>query len=118
MVGGDVLDGAPPLGHEYEGAFSLVAGAAEQHVAGFLIDVVFAVAGFLHGREYSRSGAFVTGVGEDRERFQTGPGFGEDELTGGGDVVGAAGQCVGDPEQDPGGGGECLDVAGVLMRLP
>jgi hypothetical protein len=44
-----VADGAPSLGHEGEGAFCLVAGSAEQHVAGFRVDVEFAVAGFFTG---------------------------------------------------------------------
>jgi len=117
-IDGDVLNGLPSLGHEREAAFALVAEAAEQRVTGFRVDVEFAFAGFLHGHEYSRSGSFVTGVGEDRERFQVGPGGGQDELAGGGDVVGAAGQRAGDPQGDAGGGGERLDVAGVLVCLP
>ena len=113
-----MADGAPSLGHEGEGAFSLVAGSAEQHVAGFRVDVEFAVAGFFHGHEDSGASAFVAGVGEDRDLFQVGAGLGEDELAGGGDVVGAAGQRGGDPQRDAGGTGEGLDEAGVVVRLP
>ena len=40
----DVLDGAPPLGHQREAAFSLVAQGPQQRVAGFRIDIEFAAA--------------------------------------------------------------------------
>ena len=45
----DVLDGAPPLGHQREAAFSLVAQGSQQRVAGFRIDIEFAAAGFFTG---------------------------------------------------------------------
>src|SRR5216683_4352560 len=59
----------------------------------------------------SGASAFVAGVGEDRDLFQVGAGLGEDELAGGGDVAGAAGQRGGDPQRDAGGTGEGLDEA-------
>src|ERR1700733_2763674 len=50
--------------------------------------------------------------------FQVGAGLGEDEVAGGGDVVGAPGQRGGDPQRDAGGAGGGLDEAGVVVRLP
>ncbi len=45
----DVLDGAPPLGHQGEAAFALVALGAQQRVAGFRVDVEFAAGGLFTG---------------------------------------------------------------------
>jgi hypothetical protein len=63
----------------------------------------------------SAASAFVAGVGEDRDLFQVGAGLGEDELAGGGDVVGAAGQRGGDPQRDAGGTGAVEDQVGKSL---
>ena len=96
-----MLDGAPPLGHQREAAFALVAQGAEQRVAGSRIDIEFAVARLsspgrrlprqrLHNRNRRGPGSFP----QDGRRRQ-------DELAGGGEVMGAAGQHVRDPQRDP-----------------
>src|SRR5262249_2233741 len=104
--------------HEGKAAFSLAAGAAQKHVAGFRIDVEVSFAGFLDRDEDAFAGAFVTGVGEAGNAVKPGAQSGQDELPGRGDVVGAAGHDPGDPQRDPGRAREALDEAGVLVRLP
>jgi hypothetical protein len=45
----DVLQDAPPLGHQREATFALVAQGAQQRVAGFRVDIEFAPGGFFTG---------------------------------------------------------------------
>lgn len=63
-IDGDVLEGVPAFLEEGEAAFSLVAQAAQQNVAGFGVDVELAVAGLFHRVQDSRAAAFVAGIGE------------------------------------------------------
>ena len=88
----DVLDGAPPLGHQGEAAFSLVAKGPQERVAGFRINIKFAAARFPHRDMHARAGFFISGIGEDGQVLQVRPGFRQDELAGRGQVVGAARQ--------------------------
>ena len=90
----DVLDGAPPLGHQREAAFSLVAHGSQERVAGSRVNVEFAAGWLFHRDVHARAGPFISGIGEDGQVFEVGPGFGQDEVAGGGQVVGAARQDV------------------------
>ena len=71
----DVLQGAPPLGHQGEAAFALVAQGAQQRVAGFRVDIEFAAGGFFHRDVHARAGPFIAGIGEDGQVLQVGPGL-------------------------------------------
>src|SRR6266702_5115712 len=114
----DSLQRSPPLGHQREAAFSLVAQGPEQRVAGSRIDIEFAAARFLHRDVHARAGPFKTGISQDRQVLEVGPGLRQDELAGGGQVVGAAGQHARDPQRDPARGRQRLHVPGGLVRLP
>ena len=113
----DVLDGAPPLGHQGEAAFALVAQGSQQRVAGFRIDIEFAAGWPFHRDVHARAGPFIAGIGEDGQVLQVRPGFGQDELAGGGQVMGAAGQHVADPQRHAARGGQRLHVPGRTVRL-
>ena len=113
----DALDGAPPLRHQGEAAFSLVAQGSQERVAGFRIDIEVAAGWLFHRDVHARAGPFISGIGEDRQVLQVRPGFGQDELAGRGQVMGAAGQHVADPQRDAAGGGQRLHVPGGLMSL-
>ena len=90
-------EGAPPCLHQGEAAFALIALGAQQRVPGFRVSVELAAGWFLHRDEDSRAGPLVAGVGQEREFPQVQPGFRQDELAGGGQVMRAAGQPVRDP---------------------
>src|SRR5438876_5821410 len=96
----DVLKGAPAFLQEGEPAFALVAQAAQQYVAAFRVGIEIAFAGLFDRDEDSGAGALVAGIGEAGKGFQPGPQAGQDELAGGGGVVGAAGQGAGGPPRD------------------
>ena len=101
----DALQGAPPLGHQGEAAFALVTQGAQQRVPGPRIDIQVPAAGRpFHRDVHACAGAFVSGIGQDRQVFQVGPQSGQDVLAGGGEVMGAAGQDVADPQRDAAGG--------------
>ena len=63
----DVLQGAPPLGHQREAAFALVAQGAQQRVTGFRIDIEFAAARLFHRDVHARAGPVITGIGQERQ---------------------------------------------------
>ena len=86
-----MLDGAPSLGHQGEAAFALVAQGPQERVAGFRIDIEFAAGWLFHRDVHARAGPFVSGIGEDGQVLQVRPGFGQDELASGGQVVGVPG---------------------------
>lgn len=71
-----------------------------------------------HGRPGQARGRAQPGwhpqAGKD---LQTGPQPGQDQLAGGGDVVGAAGQDLRCPQRGAVRGDDALDQAGVLVRL-
>jgi hypothetical protein len=71
----DVLDGAPPLGHQGEAAFALVAQGPQERVAGFRIDIEFAAGWLSHRVVHASAGPFVSGIGEDGQVLQVRPGF-------------------------------------------
>src|SRR5690348_6704137 len=113
----DMLQDAPPLGHQREAAFALVAQGAQQRVAGFRAGIEFAAGGFSHRDMHARASALVAGIGQERQVLQVGPGLRQDQFAGRGHVVGAARQHVADPQRDAARGGQCLHVPGGLMRL-
>jgi len=80
----DMLQGAPPLGHQGEAAFALVAQGAQQGVTGFRVDIEFAAGRLFHRDVHARAGPFIAGIGQERQVFEVGPGFRQDELAGGG----------------------------------
>jgi hypothetical protein len=89
------VQGLPPLGHQREAAFTLVAQGSQQRVAGLGVRVEFPAAGGLFHRDmHADAGAFVPGIGQDRQVFQVGPGLRQDVLAGGGEVVRAAWQRI------------------------
>ena len=112
----DLLDGAPPLGHQREAALSLVAQGSQQRVAGSRTDVEFRPRRASSPGRARRACPFITRIGEDGQSGRR-PGFGQDELAGGGQVVGAARQHVRDPQRDAARGGQRLHVPGGLVRL-
>jgi hypothetical protein len=116
-VRGDALECHPALLHQGETAFSLVAQAAQQRVAGSRAGVQLSLARLLHRDVDAFPGALVAGVGQDRHAFEVGAGGGQDLLAGGGDVVGAAGQGVRRPQRHAAGADEALDEPGVVVRL-
>ena len=75
----DALDGPPPLGHQREAAFALVAQGSLQRVAGFGIDIEFAAARFPHRHVDARAGPFIAGIGEEGQVLQVGAGPGQDQ---------------------------------------
>ncbi len=83
----DALQDAPPLRHQREAAFSLVAQGPQQRVAGFRVNIQFAAGRLFHRDEHARAGPFVAGIGQDRQVFQVGAGPGQDQLAGGGQVT-------------------------------
>ena len=113
----NVLNGAPALGHQREAAFALVAHGAQQRVTGLRIDIEFAAARLFHRDVHRCAGAFITGISEDGQFPQVRAGPGQDELAGGGQVMGAARQHVADPQRDPARRGQGLHVPGRLVRL-
>ena len=113
----DVLDRAPPLGHQGEAAFALVAQGSQERVAGFRIDVEFAAGWLFHRDVHAHAGPFISGIGKDGQVLQVGPGLGQDELAGRGQVVGAARQHPETPGHAA-GGRQGLHVPGGLVRLP
>ena len=113
----DSLQGAPPLGHQREAAFSLVAQGPQERVAGFRIDIEFAAARFPHRDVHARAGPFKTGISQERQVLEVGPGLRQDEVAGGGQVAVAAGQHTGDPQRHAARGGQRLHVPGGLVRL-
>ena len=111
----DALECAPALGHQGEAPF---AQAAQQRVAGPGIQVKLPAACWPIYRDMDAAAcAFVPGVGQCRHVFQEGPQDGEDVLTGGGDVMDAAGQDRRDPQRDAGRGEQGLDVPAEAVRL-
>src|SRR6185437_2864197 len=50
------------------------------------VDVEFAAGGPFHRDEHARAGPFIAGIGEYRQVPEIGPGSGQDELAGGGQV--------------------------------
>jgi ribosomal protein S28E/S33 len=77
-----VLDGTPPLGHQGEAAFSLVAQGSQERVAGFRIDIELAAGWLFHRDVHARAGPFINRTGEDGQVFQVRPGFRQDEFAG------------------------------------
>jgi hypothetical protein len=102
----DPLQGPPPLGHQREAAFALVTQGPQQRITGFGVRAQCPAAGRLLYRDvHPRTGAFVPGVGQQRQVLQVGPGLRQDVLAGGGQVMGAAWQYVGDPQRNAAGRG-------------
>ena len=66
---------------------------------------------------HARAGPFKTGISQDRQVLEVGPGLRQDELPGRGQVVGAAGPHVADPQRHAARGGQGLHVPGGLVRL-
>ena len=85
---GHPLQGPPPLGHQREAAFALVAQRAEQRVAGFRVRVQLAAGRFLHRDVHACVGAFITGIGQERQVLKVRPCLRQHVLAGGGQVVG------------------------------
>ncbi len=56
-------------------------------------------AGLFHRDVDARAGALVPGIGQEGQVLQVGPRLRQDVLTGGGQVMGAAGQHVRDPQR-------------------
>ena len=92
-VGGDVLEGCPPLGEQGESSLSAAAQAAQQRIPGAGAGVEFLVAGGLfHGDEDADSGALVGAVGQGRHSEGGGAVEGGQGVeAGGGDVVDRSG---------------------------
>ena len=59
----------------------------------------------------------ITGISQDRQFPQVGASCRQDELAGGGQVMGATRQHVADPQRDAARGGQGLHVPGGLMGL-
>ena len=60
----------PPLRHQGEAAFALVAHGAQECVAGFRVDVEFATGRAFHRDEDARAGSFIAGIGVDGRSFR------------------------------------------------
>jgi hypothetical protein len=70
-----------------------------------------------HRDVHARAGPVIAGIGEDRQVLEEGAGSGQDELTGGGQVMGTARQHIGDHSGDAARSGQRLHVPGGLMCL-
>jgi hypothetical protein len=116
-VGGDVLEGSPPLCEQGEPSFAAAAQVAQECVARARVGIEFLVpGGVLEGDEDSDSGALIAAVGEGRHS-QAG-GAVEAVPAGGGDVVDRAGLGGAGPEREAVRAGDGLCVAAVPAGLP
>src|SRR6266702_2874949 len=118
-AGGDVLEGAPALAEQGEPAFAEAAQGALDGVAGAGVNIeVAAICGLFDGYVDAYSGAVVARVGQGGQSGGGGVVEGRQGVgAGGGQVMHRSGLGGRDPQREPAGSGERLDVAAVAVSF-
>src|SRR6266571_551826 len=118
-AGGDVLEGAPALAEQGEPAFAEAAQGALDGVAGAGVNIeVAAICGLFDGYVDAYSGAVVARVGQGGQSGGGGVVEGRQGVgAGGGQVMHRSGLGGRNPQREPAGSGDRLDVAAVAVSF-
>ena len=114
-----MLERFPALGQKREAALAQAAHRPQQRIAGLGINVqLFDPGRLLHRDVDAVTCAFITRIGQHRHGVQERPQHAQDILPGRSQVMDIARQHVRNPQRNPGGVKQGLDIPAEIMGLP